>query len=91
MKKKIEIDFDGEITNELVLDVIERALRQAVEAVAECAKIRKVTVDGNVFWLPDHPVKEQNGQSKTELKKEYPLHHETPVVHRAPGLWNSAK
>lgn len=83
MKKRIEIDFEDEITNDLVLDVIERAMRKAVEAVAECAKIRKVTVDGNVFWLPDQQAKEQNATAK----KEYPLHHEAPVVHRAPGLW----
>jgi hypothetical protein len=87
MKKRIEIDFEDEITNDLVLDVIERAMRQAVEAVAECAKIRKVTVDGNVFWLPDPLDKDEKGPAKKEAKREYPLHHETPVVHRVPGLW----
>lgn len=87
MKKKIEIDFENEITNEIVLDAIDRAMRQAVETVAEWTNIRKVTVDGNVFWLPDPLDKEQKGPAKKEVKKEYPLHHETPVVHRAPGLW----
>lgn len=82
MKKRIEIDFEEEITNDLVLYAIERAMRQAVEAVAECAKIRKVTVDGNVFWLSDQQSKEPNAPAK----KEYPLHHEPPVVHRVPGL-----
>lgn len=87
MKKKIEIDFENEITNEIVLDAIERALRQAVETVAEWTNIRKVTVDGNVFWLPDPLDKGEKGPAKKEVKKEYPLHHETPVVHRVPGLW----
>lgn len=91
MKKKIEIDFEDEITGEIISDVIERAMRQAIETVAKWTSIRKVTVDGNVFWLPDLHSKEDKGPSKREVKREYPLHHETPVVHRVPGLWNSAK
>ena len=81
MKKKIEIDFEDQITNEIVLDAIERALRQAVETVAKWTNIRKVTVDGNVFWLPDPLV-----QEKGPVKKEYPVHHEKPIVHRVPRV-----
>lgn len=81
MKKKIEIDFEDKITNEIVLDAIERTLRQAVEMVAKWTNIRKVTVDGNVFWLPDPLV-----QSKGPVKKEYPVHHEKPIVHRVPRV-----
>lgn len=81
MKKKIEIDFEDKITNEIVLDAIERALRQAVETVAKWTNIRKVTVDGNVFWLPDPLV-----QAKCPVKKEYPVHHEKPIVHRVPRV-----
>ena len=82
MKKKIEIDFEDKITNEIVLDAIERALRQAVETVAKWTNVRKVTVDGNVFWLPDPLVQEKKGPAK----KEYPLHPEKPIVHRVPRI-----
>ena len=86
MKKRIEIDFEDQITNEIVLDAIERALRQAVETVAKWTNIRKVTVDGNVFWLPD-PLVPYIGRPTTKpAKKEYPVHHEKPIVHRVPRV-----
>ena len=86
MKKKIEIDFEDQITNEIVLDAIERALRQAVETVAKWTNIRKVTVDGNVFWLPDPLVQEKGPAATKPAKKEYPVHHEQPIVHRVPRV-----
>lgn len=85
MKKKIEIEFEDKITNEIVLDAIERALRQAVETVAKWTNVRKVTVDGNVFWLPD-PLVPYIGRAVKEEKKEYPVHHEKPIVHRVPRV-----
>lgn len=81
MKKKIEIEFDGAdrdgFTDLQVLE-LNKILTRAIHQIHEFSNPKKVTVDGNVFWLrgcaPEPKVD----------KKTYPVHHEEHIVMQRP-------
>jgi hypothetical protein len=81
MKKRIEIEFDGAdrdgLTDVQVLE-LNKILTRAIHQIHEFANPKKVTVDGNVFWL-------RGGAPEPKVaKKTYPVHHEEHIVMQRP-------
>ena len=81
MKKKIEIEFDGAdrdgFTDLQVLE-LNKILTRAIHQIHEFSNPKKVTVDGNVFWL-------RGGAPELMVaKKTYPVHHEEHIVMQRP-------
>lgn len=83
MKKKIEIEFDGAdnggFTDLQVLE-LNKILTRAIHQIHEFSNPKKVTVDGNVFWL-------RGGATEPKVaKKTYPVHHEEHIVMQRPSF-----
>ena len=57
MKKKIEIEFSEKELDEVASQNLEGILYKVIYDVAVYADVKKVSIDGNVFWLKD---KERN-------------------------------
>lgn len=57
MKKKIEIEFSEKELGEVASQNLEGILYKVIYDVAVYADVKKVSIDGNVFWLKD---KERN-------------------------------
>jgi hypothetical protein len=81
MKKRIEIEFDGAdrdgLTDVQVLE-LNKILTRAIHQIHEFSNPKKVTVDGNVFWL-------RGGAPEPKVaKKTYPVHHEETIVMQRP-------
>jgi hypothetical protein len=81
MKKRIEIEFDGAdrdgLTDVQVLE-LNKILTRAIHQIHEFSNPKKVTVDGNVFWL-------RGGAPEQKVaKKTYPVHHEEHIVMQRP-------
>jgi hypothetical protein len=81
MKKRIEIEFDGAdrdgLTDVQVLE-LNKLLTRAIHQIHEFSNPKKVTVDGNVFWL-------RGGAPEPKVaKKTYPVHHEETIVMQRP-------
>jgi hypothetical protein len=81
MKKKIEIEFDGADRDgftELQVMELNKILTRAIHQIHEFSNPKKVTVDGNVFWL-------RGGAPEPKVaKKTYPVHHEEHIVMQRP-------
>lgn len=83
MKKKIEIEFDGEDKNGFTdsqLDSLNTLLMNTILEMFKWSSPKKVTIDGNVFWL------RTENKTKAPTAKKYPLHHEDPIVINHPKL-----
>ena len=57
MKKKIEIEFSEKELDEVASQNLEAILYKVIYDIAVYADVKKVSIDGNVFWLKD---KERN-------------------------------
>jgi hypothetical protein len=90
MKKRIEIEFDGKdnegFSEKQILD-LNRVLTKAIYAIHEFSNPKKVTVDGNVFWLRGSESRISTDRDCAESKR-YPVHHEEPVVMSVPSRLN---
>lgn len=53
MKKKIEIEFSEKELDEVASQNLEGILYKVIYDVAMYADVKKVSIDGNVFWLKD--------------------------------------
>ncbi len=51
MKKKIEIEFSEKELDEVASQNLEGILYKVIYDVAVYADVKKVSIDGNVFWL----------------------------------------
>ena len=59
MKKKIEIEFTEKELDDVATTNLEAILYKVIYDVAVYADVKKVSIDGNVFWL-----KEKEGNTK---------------------------
>lgn len=83
MKKKIEIEFDGEDKNgftEYQIDSLNTLLMNTILEMFKWSTPKKVTIDGNVFWL------RTENDAKAPIAKKYPLHHEELILLNRPKL-----
>lgn len=83
MKKRIEIEFDGEDKNgftEPQMEELNKLMMTYILQMLEWSSPKKVTIDGNVFWL------RSDEKPKATAKKKYPVHHEDPIVLNPPKL-----
>lgn len=83
MKKKIEIEFDGEDEKGFTdsqLDSLNTLLMNTILEMFKWSPPKKVTIDGNVFWLRGE------NKAKAPTAKKYPVHHEDPIVLNRPKL-----
>ena len=82
MKKKIEIEFDGidcdGFTDRQITE-LNRVLTRAIYDIHNFSNPRKVTVDGNVFWL------RTKGNLNIKKESKYPLHPEDHIVMKIPS------
>ena len=53
MKKKIESEFEDKELDEGTEYVLNLILDKAIHYIQTRARIKKVSVDGNVYWLRD--------------------------------------
>ena len=86
MKKRIEIEFDGadkDFLTEKQIDELNKVLTRAIHQIHEFSNPKKVTVDGNVFWLRGGTVDTNSD------KREYPVHHEDHIVMTTPSRLRS--
>lgn len=86
MKKKIEIEFDGVDSNgfsDNQLSELNRVLTRAIYDIHNFSNPRKVTVDGNLFWIRTSGSGDVKTDSKSETK--YPVHHEEHIVMTTPS------
>lgn len=86
MKKKIEIEFDNEDRNgftEVQIEELNKLMLTCILGMQEWSSPKKVTIDGNVFWL-----RTENKLPKAVAGKKYPVHHEDPIVMKRPKLTN---
>jgi len=81
MKKKIEIEFDGADFTEKQMAELNKALTRAIYSISNFSNPKKVTVDGNVFWLRTKP------PFVGKIEGKYPVHHEEHIVMNVPR-WN---
>lgn len=84
MKKKIEIEFDNEDRNgftEVQLEEMNKLMLTYILRMQEWSSPKKVTIDGNVFWI-----RTENKTPKVAAGKKYPVHHEDPIVMNRPKL-----
>lgn len=81
MKKRIEIEFDGADFTHKQVDELNKVLTRAIYAIRNFSNPKKVTVDGNVFWLRTKP------HSASKIEGKYPVHHEKPIVMNV-SRWN---
>ena len=82
MKKRIEIEFDGadrDRFSEKQINELSRILTRAIHQIHEFSNPKKVTVDGNVFWLRGGTVE------RNVAKKTYPVHHEDHIIMKTPS------
>ena len=79
MKKKIEIEFDGDNFTDKQIDELNKALTRAIYSISNFSNPKKVTVDGNVFWL------RTKAHSEVKIEGKYPVHHEEHIVMTTPS------
>ena len=82
MKKRIEIEFDGADIDGFTdkqIDELNKILIRAIHQIHEFSNPKKVTVDGNVFWLRGGTI------DSNTTKCSYPVHHEEHVVMTTPS------
>lgn len=82
MKKKIEIEFDGEDKsgfNDVQLEELNKLLMSSILSMMEWSNPKKVTIDGNVFWL-----RTENKPTVKPAHKKYPVHEQSPIVMSRP-------
>lgn len=81
MKKRIEIEFDGidaKGFTDKQINELNRVLMRAIHQIHEFANPKKVSIDGNVFWL-------RTSLPSQETKSSYPVHHEEHIVMTTPS------
>lgn len=81
MKKRIEIEFDGADFTDKQIAELNKVLTRAIYNISNFSNPKKVTVDGNVFWLRTKP------PVVGKIEGKYPLHHEEHIVMSVPR-WN---
>jgi hypothetical protein len=81
MKKRIEIEFDCAEFTDKQMDELNKALTRAIYSISNFSNPKKVTVDGNVFWL------RTKAPSVGKIEGKYPVHHEEHIVMNIPR-WN---
>lgn len=84
MKKRIEIEFDGPDFTDKQMAELNKALTHAIYSISNFSNPKKVTVDGNVFWLRGSESNNSADRDCAESKR-YPVHHEEHVVISVPS------
>ena len=53
MKKKIEIEFTEKELDNVASENLEAILYKTIIVIKDYADVKKVSIDGNVFWLKE--------------------------------------